>query len=274
MRAIGFTVAIVCTLMAPAVCGAQTVSAADRDAVVRQRTDRGGRAEEIDALIRLANDAAAKGLPTAPLTNKIREGIAKNKDQKQIEAVVRQLAAQLEAADRVVRDVEPGAAGAQREAAVTLLAETLGSGLTVEEVRELRRVTQASRPATSSQELANAAKGLSFIKDARLPVPDGTAVIGEAVRQGYRSHEVVDVGREVKRREADYRAGRTTLRALREAIARGDRPEQLFRPVRPDESSRPAVTRPDTVERPARPETPARPDVARPERPATGRDVR
>jgi hypothetical protein len=264
----------VVALFAPVRGWAQTISAADRDALVRQRTDRGGRAEEVDALIQLANDAAAKGLPTAALTNKIREGIAKNKDQKQIETVVRQLTTQLETADRVVREMDPGASAAPRETAVTLLAEALGSGLTVEEVRELRRVTQAARPATTSQELANAAKGLSFIKDARLPVADGTAVIGEAVRQGYRSHEVVDVGREVKRREADYRAGRTTLRALREAIARGDRPEQLFRPNRPDDSTRPAAARPDAVERPARPETPARPDVARPDRPATGRDVR
>jgi hypothetical protein len=265
---------LIVALFAPVAGWAQAISAADRDALVRQRTDRGGRAEEVDALIRLANDAGAKGLPAAPLANKIREGIAKNKDQNQIEVVLRQLTAQLETADRVVREMEPGASAAQREAAVTLLAETLGSGLTLEEVRELRRVTQAARPAATSQELANAAKGLSFIKDARLPVPDGTAVIGEAVRQGYRSHELVDVGREVKRREADYRAGRATLRALREAIARGDRPEQLFRPSRPDGAARPAAARPDTVERPARPEAPARPDVARPDRPATTRDAR
>jgi hypothetical protein len=269
-----FALSLLIASIAPAVCAAQPISAADREALVRQRTDRGGRADEVEAFVRLVNEAAAKTLPTAPLMNKVREGIAKNKDRKQIETVVRQLTTHLEAADRIVREIDPASAAAQREGAVMLLAEAFGSGLTVEEVRELRRVTQASRPATTSQELASAAKGLSFIKDARLPVPDGTAVIGEAVRQGYRSHEVVDVGREVKRREADYRAGRVTLRALREAIARGDRPEQLFRPSRPDESNRPAATRPDTVERPARPEAPARPDVARPERPATGRDVK
>ena len=67
-------------LAAPDLCAAQSVSASEREALVRLRTDRGGRAEEVDALIRLADDAAAKGLPAAPLTNKIHEGLAKGVD--------------------------------------------------------------------------------------------------------------------------------------------------------------------------------------------------
>jgi hypothetical protein len=43
---------------------------ADREALVRLRVDQGGRAEDVDALIRLADEAAAKGLPAGPLTNK------------------------------------------------------------------------------------------------------------------------------------------------------------------------------------------------------------
>ena len=42
--------------------------------------------------MRVADEAAAKGLPTAPLTNKIREGLAKGVDPRRIEQVVRQMA--------------------------------------------------------------------------------------------------------------------------------------------------------------------------------------
>lgn len=266
-------------LAAPHLSGAQSVSASEREALVRLRTDRGGRAEEVDALIRLADEAAAKGLPPAPLTNKIREGLAKGHDSKRIEAVVRQMAIHLETADRLVREMEPGAAGAARDGSVALLADSLGSGVTPDEVRELRRLAQpgstTGRSPASAEGLASAAKGLSFLKEARLSVPDGTAVMAEAVRQGFRPHEILDLGREVKRREGHYRAGRASLRTLRDAIARGERLEQLFRDSRADAVERPAAGRPETPvdrpERPRRPE-PQRPEQpVRPERPAPGR---
>ncbi len=249
-------------LAAPALSAAQSVSASERE-----------------ALNRLVDEAAAKGLPAAPLANKIQEGLAKGADPKRIELVVRQMATNLETADRLVHEIEPAAAGAGREASVTLLAESLGSGVTPDEVQELRRVAQATlstdKPPMSAEAVASAAKGLSFIKDARLPVADGTAVMAEAVKQGFRSHDILDLGREVKRREGDYRAGRASLRALRDAIARGDRREQLFRDSRTGAVDRPASTRPERpVDRPAgRPETPQRPEQpVRPERPSTGRD--
>ena len=252
-------------LAAPDLCAGQSVTASEREALVRLRVDRGGRAEDVDALIRLADEAAAKKLPVGPLTNKIREGLAKGADPKRIELVVRQIATQLETADRLIREMEsiPGNIG--REASVTLLAESLGSGVTPDEVRELRKLAPMS-----NESLASAARGLAFIKDAQLPVGDGTAVMVEAVRKGFRSHEILDLGREVKRREGDYRAGRATLRALRDAIARGDRPDQLFRDSRTDTIARPAAARPETpVERPARPETQRPEQPVRPERPAS-----
>ena len=211
-------------------------------------------------LLRQADAAGARGLPVAPLKNKIREGFAKGHNPKQIEATVNQIASNLEGADRIVREVEPGAAAAVRESAVTLLAEALFSGLTTDEIRELQRQAQAM----SSQDLAGAAKGLSFIKEARLPVNEGTAVMSEAVRQKFRAYEMQDLGREIKRREADYRAGRESLRSLRDAIARGTRPETILRDSR---AERPATARPDaTTDRPERPTTTTdRPQ--RPERP-------
>ncbi len=151
---------------------------------------------------------------------------------------------------------------------MTLLAEALGDGVTPGEVRELRRLAQPM----SGESLASAAKGLSLIKGAQLPVTEGTAVMAEAVRQRFGSLQMLDLGREVKRREDDYRAGRANLQTLRDAIARGDRPDQLFRDRPVD---RPTTARPeapvDRPERPIRPEPPQRPEQpVRPERPATG----
>ena len=212
-------------------------------------------------------------VPPAPLANKIREGQAKGADPKRIEVVIRQMVTELETADQLVREVEPAAAGAGRDASVTLLAESLGEGVTASEVRELRKLAQPApgRPAVSGDALASAAKGLSLIKGARIPAADGAAVMAEALRQGFRSPEILDLGREIRRREGDYRTGRASLLTLRDAIARGDRPEQLFRDGRIDTVDRPGAARPDAPverpERPARPEPPSRPE--RPERPAT-----
>jgi hypothetical protein len=257
-------------LALPAPGVAQSVSTSEREALVRLRVDRGGRAEDVDALIRYADEAAAKGLPAGPLTNKIREGLAKGYDPKRIEPVVRQMAAHLETGDQLMREMDLPLAGPSRDASLTLLAESLGGGVAANDVRELgRQARQSGKLQLSPEGLASAAKGLSFVKDARLPIPEGTAVMAEAVRQGFRSHEILDLGREIKRRERDYVAGRVTLRALRDAIARGERPEQLLRDSRTETLERPAAARPEAPverpERPGRPEAPQRPE--RPERP-------
>jgi len=88
-------------------------------------------AQDVEALMRVAEEIAAKGLPSAPLTNKIREGVAKGVDPKRIEAVIRQMGANLESADRLIREVTE-TPGASRESAVVLVAESLGSGVTVD----------------------------------------------------------------------------------------------------------------------------------------------
>lgn len=246
----------------PESVGAQSVAASERDALVRLRVERGGRADDIDPLIRLANDAGAKGLPMQPLTSKIREGISKGHAPAQIEAVVRQIAVHLETASGLIR--EQPASGPERDAAVTILADALGSGVTPEEFGALQRQSQVpGKPPASADGLAGAAKGLSLIKESRLPAADGTAVMAEALRQNYRSNEMVDLGREIKRREREYREGRASLLALRDAIARGTRRERLFRDGRPT-VERPAATRPDatgtTRDRAQPPDRPSRPE--------------
>lgn len=100
-------------LGSPSLCAAQSVSASDREALVRLRVDRGGRADEVDVLIliRQVDEVAAKGLPAGPLTNKIREGLAKGVDPKRIELVIRQMATHLETADRLMREMESSSGG-------------------------------------------------------------------------------------------------------------------------------------------------------------------
>ena len=72
----------------PAASSAQAVSPSEREALVRVRISQGGVAEEVDALLRHADEAASKGLPVTPLTNKIREGLAKGAAPDRIEAVI------------------------------------------------------------------------------------------------------------------------------------------------------------------------------------------
>jgi hypothetical protein len=276
-RFVAVAVAIA-SLAAPGVAAAQAVSASEREALVALHVGRGGQAGDLDALIRLANETGAKGLPVRPLTDKIREGVSKRADPRRIERVIRQMATDLESADRIVREWTPSPATPGREAAVTLLAEALGGaltseddarrGLSAEEARELgRQVQAASRPSPPADTLASAAKGLAFIKDAKLSVPEGTVLVAEAARRGFRAYDLLDLGRQIKLRERDYQQGRATLRALHEAVTRGERPEQLFRDGRAGTIERPAMRPqpPDRPERPTRPEAPARPE--RPGRP-------
>jgi hypothetical protein len=257
-------------LAAAAPAAAQSVTAAEREELVALRAARGGQAAEVDALLRHADEAASRGLPADPLTNKIREGLAKGHDPKRIEDLVRRMVVDLETADRLVRELGNVPAGS-RAAAVALLADSLGAGVAPDEIRALARQGQAAKAPPAAEELANAAKALSLIKAAKLPAADAASVIAEAMRQGFRPRELADLGREVKRREGEYQAGRATLRELREAIARGERPERLFRGVPANAAARPAA-RPDAGDRPDRParpqpqERPSRPE--RPEAPA------
>lgn len=272
-RATAILLVVAAGALMPAASAGQAVSPSERAELVRLRVNQGGNAEEVDALVRHADEAASKGLPVGPLTNKIREGLAKGAAPDRIGAVVRRMALDLETADRLLRELQPTAAAANSETPILLLAEALGGGVTPEEVDALHRQAQSpDQPPMSADGLGGAAKGLSLIKEAGLPLTEGTAVMAEAVRQGFRPLEMLDLGREIKRRERDYREGRESLLALRETITRGERPDQLFHEARPPIIERPAATRPEpTATRPepaARPERPlGRERPTRPERP-------
>jgi hypothetical protein len=257
--------AVVAVLVLPGVCLAQAVSAEDRASLVRLAEARGGEARDVDALLRLAGEAAGRGLPARPIVDKIREGLAKGYPPARIDRAVQEVAGRLGTASGLFGEMNVAATGA----AVERLADAIGAGVTPDEVRDLRRRAGDAQAPLDADALAGAAMGLSSIKEAGLPAGEGAAVMAEALRQGYRPYEVRDVGLEVKRRERDYQTGNATLAALREAIERGDRPDRLFldRPVTPE--------RPTRVERPTRPEPAPRPErPTRPERPAGGSPTR
>ena len=69
--------------------------------------------------------------------------------------------------------------------------------------------------------LAAGAKGLAVMKEGRIPSKDGTALVGEGMKQGYRASELLDLSREVKRRGSDFEEGRASLKALREQVLLG-----------------------------------------------------
>lgn len=253
------------SLAAAAPTWAQVVTSAERDTLVRLRSARGGNAADVDRLLVLVEDASRQGLPADAVLNKVREGLAKGVPPERIDPVLRLIVSQLESADRLLRELFTAAPGPSRAPSVTLLAEALGAGVTADDVRELARVVPAGGGPLSVDRLAAASKGLSLIASARLPLTEGRPVMGEAARRGFQAAELVELGRDVKRREADYLSGRATLAALREAIARGERPDQIFRPVRDASRARTAPRPEDVAARPApvdRPERPRAPDAA------------
>ena len=271
-RVAAMLLVVAAVVATPSASAAQAVSPSEREALGRLWVSQGGRADEIDVLVRHADEAAGKGLPVGPLANKIREGLAKGMAPDRIEAVIRQMALELETADQLLRELQPSTAAAAGETPVLLLAEALSGGVTPEEVDVLHRQAQSpDQPPMSAAGLGGAAKGLSLIKEAGLPLVEGTAVMAEAVRQGFQPLEMLDLGREIKRRERDYWEGRASLLALRDAIAGGERPDRLFPDVRPTIIERPDAARPDQAG--TRPEpTDVRPEPTdRPERPR-GRD--
>lgn len=209
---------------------AESLSMQDRDAITRLGSAQGRSVNEITPLLDHVSKASERGLPTESLLNKVREGLAKGVEPKRIDPVLRQMMSRLESAYEVLQ--EAGSRGMEegnRQRAIETMAEALARGATVDEVRELSRLSQEGRHKATQEELAAGAKGLAVMKEGRIPSKDGAALIGEGIKQGYRSSELLDLSREVKRRGSDFEEGRASLKALREQVSRGERSDRLFK---------------------------------------------
>lgn len=226
--AIGVLIIIV-GMTAPSVW-AEPLTVQDRETITRLGSAQGRSENEIASLLDHVNKAGERGLPTESLLNKVREGLAKGVEPKRIDPVLRQMTSRLESAHEVLQ--EAGSRGMEegnRQRAIETMAEALARGTTADEVRELSRLSQDGRHKATQEELAAGAKGLAVMKEGRVPSKDGTALVGEGMKQGYRASELLDLSREVKRRGSDFEEGRASLKTIREQVRRGERSDRLFK---------------------------------------------
>lgn len=212
---------------------AEPLSMQDREAIDRLRAARGHSAEEVNQLLNQVSRAGDRGLPTEPLANKVKEGLAKGVEPRRIDPVLKQMVGNFESAKEVLQEsVAKGVVDqdqGNRQRAMESLAEALGRGATVDEVRELARMGQHQGQRMSEDTLAMGAKSLAVIKEAMIPSKDGAAVVAEGMRQGFRPSELADLARDIKRHGQDFREGRITTESIRDQISRGDRGDRLFR---------------------------------------------
>jgi hypothetical protein len=211
---------------------ADSLSNQDREEINRLRSAQGHSAEDVNALLEQVTKAGEKGLPTEPLANKVKEGLAKGVEPKRIDPVLRQLVAHFESAHDVLQEsVSKGmvdSSQGNRQRALEGLAEALSRGATAEEVRELAKTAQGGGAKVSQESFASGAKSLAILKEAKIPSKDGTALVAEGLRQGYRSAELGDLAREIKRRGADIQQGRMNLQNIRDQVSKGQRVDRIF----------------------------------------------
>ena len=209
---------------------AESLSPQDREEINRLRTAQGHSPEDINPLLEQVNKAGERGLPVEPLANKVKEGLAKGIEPKRIDPVLRQMTSRLESAHEALEEAKGrGMAEGNRQRALETMAEAFARGATVDEVRELSRLSQEGRHKATQEELAAGAKSLAVMKEGRIPSKDGTALVGEGIKQGYRPSELLDLSREVKRRGSDFEEGRASLQTLRDKVSKGERSDRLFR---------------------------------------------
>lgn len=210
---------------------ADSLSAQDRAEINRLRAAQGHSSDDINPLLEQVNKAGERGLPIESLANKVKEGLAKGIEPRRIDPVLRQMTSRLESAHEVLQ--EAGSRGGEegnRHRAIETMAEALSRGATVEEVRELARLSQHEGKYKATHEvLAAGAKSLAVMKEGKIPSKDGAALIGEGIKQGYRASELLDLGREVKRRGSDFESGRASFKTLRDQVSKGERSDRLFR---------------------------------------------
>jgi hypothetical protein len=209
---------------------AESLSDQDRAEINRLRAAQGHSSDDITPLLEQVNKAGERGLPVESLANKVKEGLAKGIDPKRIDPVLRQMTFRLESAHEVLQEAKGrGMAEGNRQRALETMAEAFARGATADEVRELSRLSQEGRHKATQEELAAGAKSLAVMKEGKISSNDGTALVGEGIKQGYRSSDLLDLGREVKRRGSDFQEGRASLKALREQVRRGERGDRLFK---------------------------------------------
>lgn len=253
-------------------------------AVTKLGEAQGRSPDDMKRLIAHAQQAEARGLPSEPLLDKIREGLAKGADSGRIEQRLSSMTSNMEKADALLKETEtPGKSQTSpqdRGRALGVLAEALGRGVTPDEVRSLHRSIGEGNRDAKPETLAYSAKGLAVMKEGGLPPDESKAVMAAASRHGSNATGLLDLARELKSRGQEFRDKPARLQDIRNAVERGEPLDKLRSDPRsrPDmlrlerlDQKKPDLARPDRPERldrPAPSDLPARPDLPpRPEKP-------
>jgi hypothetical protein len=244
-------------------------------AVTKLGEGQGRSPDDMKRLIAHAQQAEARGLPSDPLLDKIKEGLAKGVDSGRIEQRLNSMTSNMEKADALLKETETPGKGQtspqDRGRALGVLAEALGRGVTPDEVRSLHRSIGEGNHDTRPETLAYSAKGLAVMKEGGLPPDESKAVMAAASRHGSNA-AVLDLARELKSRGQEFRDKPARLQDIRVAVERGERLDKLRsdphsitpRPERFDQrldQKKPDLARPEKPLKPERLETPARPDL-------------
>jgi len=261
--------------LAPLAAHAQ-VSPQDRAEILQLQALRGAPAGEFDPLFAEIEAAGTRGLPSRPLVNKIKEGVAKGVPAPRIGTVVRDMAGRLDSARALLdgRGPAPQEAAASRARGIELIGEALGRGVTRDDILAIDRIARERGTVPNAESLASAAKGLAILKEGGFALPDSRSLVGEALREGFRPVDLLDLARDLVLQRRERPEHPPSLQDIRDGIARGERIDRLLPPERPPDRIRPGdgPSRPDRPETSDRPETPDRPD--RPERGERGKSGR
>lgn len=182
MRALGFMLAAVGAI---ALLPLHAVTAQDIPARLLERVP----ANMVDSVQRIAQDAAAHGLPVEPLLLKAIEGSAKSVSAERVIAAVRVLAARLGESRNALR--EAGIPAPSPEA-VESGADALNAGLNASQVRDLGRVSRPPYDPVVTLQVVAALTALG------VPAPQGVRLMAHMIHAGREPKDLLELPNEVQ----------------------------------------------------------------------------
>ena len=187
----------------------------------------GRSAEEMQRFIEHAERLESQGLPSGPLLDKIKEGLAKGVEPNRMDSVLTKMSTNLESADGLLKETSgfQQLSPMSRARSLEVLSEAIGRGVSPEEVRTMRQApgNTEMRP----EQLAYGAKGLALMKEGGVPAEARQNLMASAVRSGFDSPSLLNLGREVKERR-EFRENPARVRELQSAVERGDSVEKFL----------------------------------------------
>jgi hypothetical protein len=238
----------------------------------RLRSIHGRSPDEVAPLMAIVREASGRGLPQELLENKVKEGLAKGIEPARIEHVLRAMIGRLDAAHGLLKElaITPDMRDPRSRRGLHVLSEVLGRRVSADEVRAIDRAAREGGQPLDAERLAYGARLLAILKDSGV---DGTRLVGEGLRQGYRPGELLHLGRELRhnrelfgnaarleqlQRDIEHRRPiEDIIEEIRQERFEAGLPDRPAPPRRPRRFGRPdRFQRPDAGELPDRPGRP------------------